>query len=154
MLIITSRFRVFVCMYVATLNPLSVPIQTYIHTYIHTYVCMGTLSGLSVATYCCLASLRVLSPLMAHGCCACLACGMVHMGWCNQAMEKAVAQLEQRLLRREQELAAAVDDAKAAQRLERSRMEALHAQVCLLLHYLPAYLLVHLLASLAGWLAG
>lgn len=44
-------------------------------------------------------------------------------------MESQIDALEVRLQRREKELLAAVDEAKAAATLERSRLEALHAQV-------------------------
>lgn len=45
-------------------------------------------------------------------------------------MESQIDALEVRLQRREKELLAAVDEAKAAAALERSRLEALHAQEC------------------------
>lgn len=44
-------------------------------------------------------------------------------------MESQIDALEVRLQRREKELLSAVDEAKAAAALERSRLEALHAQV-------------------------
>lgn len=44
-------------------------------------------------------------------------------------MESQIAGLEVRMQRREKELMTAVEDAKSAAATERSRMEALHAQV-------------------------
>lgn len=44
-------------------------------------------------------------------------------------MEQQISSLEQRLVRRERELHSAVEDAKVASRIERARLESMHAQV-------------------------
>lgn len=46
-----------------------------------------------------------------------------------QMMEQQVEHLEQRLKRRERELTGAIEDARAAQKMELARLQALHAQV-------------------------
>ena len=46
-----------------------------------------------------------------------------------QRLEGALRQVEARLQRREQELAAAVEESRSAARMERARMVALHTQV-------------------------
>ncbi len=61
-----------------------------------------------------------------------------------QILEKQLLDVEKRLARRDQDLSAAVEDVKASHRLERSRMEVMHAQVrnsfCYYIYYFTSFL--------------
>ena len=48
-------------------------------------------------------------------------------------MENQINSLEQRLIHREQELKGAIEESKAAAKMERSRLIAIHTQVCMLM---------------------
>jgi len=48
-------------------------------------------------------------------------------------MENQINSLEQRLIHREQELKGAIEESKAAAKMERSRLTAIHTQVCMLM---------------------
>ncbi len=45
-------------------------------------------------------------------------------------MEKQLEDVEQRMVRRERELKSIIEEVKSSAKMERSRLESIHAQVC------------------------